>query len=474
MKIVIVGGGTAGWLAAYYISSAQPNVHDITVIESSQIGIIGAGEGSTGLFTAILNGHFFPQKIDIDDFMQFTDATNKIGIKFVGWNKEGTDFFSPLDGSNSAISTNDNIFKYVLAKFGNEKIHLASRLGIDYHTKKNFDIIDALHFNAHKVGQYFKKVCVAQGVKHIDAVVLDINRDNVTGDILDLIIENSNSINGDFFIDCSGFSRVLMKKLDVAWKSYSEYLPLNSALPFLLEYELTDVVEPCTTATALSAGWMWDIPLRNRRGCGYVYNDQFISADQAKLELEKKLKRPIVPIKNIKFDPGRAETFWKNNVISLGLASSFVEPLQATSIHTTISQIIIFVNDFLLPTIESVNTAENKQSYNRRMSEMYDITLDFISLHYQGGKTDTPFWCWVKEKNLVSPYTREFIERSKNKVVGHHEIGIKYGAPAVGLWNWTAAGLNLISPEVADRDLRTSRIYDISEEMFLNFISHHR
>jgi len=129
MKIVIVGGGTAGWLAAYYISSAQPNVHDITVVESSQIGIIGAGEGSTGLFTNILNGHFFPKKIDIEDFIRSTDATNKIGIKFVNWDQNGSTFFSPLDGTDTAIGTNDILFKYVLAKFGNEKIHLASRLG---------------------------------------------------------------------------------------------------------------------------------------------------------------------------------------------------------------------------------------------------------------------------------------------------------------------------------------------------------
>lgn len=474
MRIVIVGGGTAGWLAAYYISSAQPDVHDITVIESSQIGIIGAGEGSTGLFTNILNGNFFPRKIDINDFMQFTDATNKIGIKFVGWNKEGKDFFSPLDGSNTAVSTNDMIFKYVLAKFGNEKIHLASRLGVDFYSKKNFENIDALHFNAHKVGQYFKNICLRQGVKHIDAVVLDLVKDSITGNVIELILDNHKNEQGDFFIDCSGFARIIMSKLDVNWKSYKRYLPLNSALPFLLEYQPTDTIEPCTTATALSAGWMWDIPLKNRRGCGYVYNDQFISSEQAKIELENKFKRPIVPIKTIKFDPGRAEVFWKNNAISLGLASSFVEPLQATSIHTTISQIIMFVNDFLLPDLQSVNTIENQRSYNRRMSEMYDITLDFISLHYQGGRSDTEFWRWIQKEKIISPFANDLIERSKRKIVGHHEIGIKFGAPAVGLWNWTMAGLNLVSPEVAEHDLKISQIYDISEEMFLNFLSNHR
>lgn len=474
MKIVIVGGGTAGWIAAYYINSAQPNCHDITVVESSQIGIIGAGEGSTGLFTNLLNGVFFPKKIDLEDFINFSDSTNKIGIKFVNWSKEGSNFFSPLDGSNTALSTNDILFKYVLAKFGNEKIHLASRLGIDYFSGKNFENIDALHFNAHKVGQYFKNICLSEGVKCIDAVVEDVSKNNITGDIETIIFKDQNKLSGDFFIDCSGFNRVLMKTLDVGWISYKKYLPLNAALPFLLEYQPDDIIEPCTTATALSSGWMWDIPLRNRRGCGYVYNDQFLSPDEAKIELEQKLKRPITFIKNIKFDPGRSDTFWKNNVISLGLASSFVEPLQATSIHTTLAQLILFVNDFLLPDKNQVNIVENQKSYNRRISEMYDITLDFISLHYQGGRVDTPFWKWVKEEKIISPYVQDIIERSKHKIIGHHEIGIKYGAPAVGLWNWTIAGLNLVSPDVAERDLKTTGLYNTAENMYLNFLSHHR
>jgi flavin-dependent dehydrogenase len=474
MKITIVGGGTAGWLAAYYICSAQPGLHELTVIESSKIGIIGAGEGSTGLFTNVLNGHFFPRKVDLDNFINFCDATNKIGIKFVGWDKHQTSFFSPLDGSNTALSTNDILFKYVLSKFGNQKVHLASRLGVDFHTGKNYEVIDALHFNAHKVGEYFKDICISLGVSYYDAVVKNIIQHNETGNIISLVLDNNLTLEADLFIDCSGFNRILMNRLQVPWISYSKYLPLNSALPFLLEYQPNETIEPCTTATALSSGWMWDIPLKNRRGCGYVYNDTFISADDAKKELENKLKRPIVPIKTIKFDPGRSEVFWKKNVLCLGLASSFVEPLQATSIHTTLAQIILFVNDFLMPDKQSVDTEENKRSYNKRMSEMYDITLDFISLHYQGGRNDTPFWRWISEEKIVSPYVQDLIQRSKNKVVGHHEIGIKFGAPAVGLWNWTIAGLNLIEPKTATTDLLVTGLYDKAEELFINFISHHR
>lgn len=474
MKITIVGGGTAGWLAAYYILSYQPYIHQITVIESSQLGIVGAGEGSTGLFTNVLNGNFFPKKIDIENFINFTDATNKIGIKFVDWSAKNKLFFSPLDGTNTAISCNDILFKYVLSKFGKEKIHLASRLGVDFHTRKNFKNIDALHFNAHKVGQYFKDLCINLGAECIDSVVVDVTKNTGNGDIEKLILDNGQTIEADFFLDCSGFRRVLMQQLDVQWKSYSKYLPLNAAMPFLLDYSDDDNIEPYTEATALTSGWMWDIPLQNRRGCGYVFNKNFISPEQAKLEVERRLNRSITPIKIIDFDPGRAETFWKNNVISLGLASSFVEPLQATSIHTTIAQIILFVNDFLLPEKHLVVTPENQKSYNKRVIEIYDITLDFISLHYQGGRTDSDFWRWIKEDKIVSPYAGNLISRSRHKIVGHHELGIKFGAPAIGLWNWTLAGLGLISSETADRDLRISGMYDIAEEMFINFISHHR
>jgi hypothetical protein len=471
MNITVVGGGTAGWLAAYTLLKAQPNLHTITVIESSKIGIIGAGEGSTGFFTDLISGRYFETGIDLQEFVDFCDATNKIGINFHNWSKEPKSFFTPLDGSPTAGYLNDYVFKYTLHKFGNAKAHLASKIGLDYEVQRNYNVFNAFHFDAHKVGKFFKQKCLQLRANYIDAEVKDCEIDTRDGSIKSLILDNGQEIESDFFIDCTGFSRFLMKHLNIGWKSFSDYLPCNSAMPFLLEYTKQDRIMPWTNATALSAGWMWDIPLQTRRGCGYVYNDQFISEEQAQHEVESILGRKISPIKYIKFDPGRAEKFWEKNVLSLGLASCFVEPLQATSIHTTIAQILLFVYDFLGRDVSSTLTDENRESYNRRTANFYDLNLDFVSMHYQGGRTDTDFWRYIQDKKKISPFAEHIITRSKNKIVSYYEIANNFGAPAIGLWNWSMAGLDLLNKDIAYQDLIDSNTYNIAESQFIKHLT---
>jgi tryptophan halogenase len=469
MQITILGGGTAGWLAAYTLCMSRPG-HTITVVDSSEIGIIGAGEGSTGFFTDLIAGRYFHTGIDINEFVARTDATNKIGIKFSNWTGNNTSFFTPLDGSPTAGLMDDYVFKYTLHKFGKDKAHLASKIGLDYELERNYNIFNAFHFDAHKVGQFFKEKCIQKNVTHIDATVKDSILDSETGHVTSLVLDNGRKLDADFFIDCSGFARVLMKKLNIGWKSYSKYLPCNAAIPFILrDNEIEN--KPWTTATALSSGWMWDIPLQTRHGCGYVYNDNFISADQAKQEVEQLLKREITPIKNIQFDPGRSEKFWEKNVLSLGLASCFVEPLQATSIHTTVAQILLFVNDFLDIDASKTITKENQESYNRRTAHFYDLNLDFVSMHYQGPRNDTPFWKHIKENSIISPFAEHIIKRSQNKLVSYFEIANNFGAPAIGLWNWSMAGLDMLNEESAYIDLIQTNMYNTAETQFIRHMS---
>jgi tryptophan halogenase len=323
MKIIIGGGGTAGWIAAYFIAKAQPNMHDISVIESSKIGIIGAGEGSTGSMIDLLNGHFFDFKVDINDFISKTDATFKMGIRHENWSPTMDSYFAPLDASPTGYTLDDYIFKYVLKNYDRKKIHLASEIGIKYENN-DWQTPYALHFDGHKVGKYFKSLCTEDGVEFIDSVVNDINLD-YEGNIQELVLEDR-TLTGDFFIDCTGFSRILMNKLNVKWKSYDDILSLNTAMPFLMEYRPGEKIIPETKATALSAGWMWNIPLTTRRGCGYVFDNRYITKDDAKKEVESYLGREIKPIKWIEFTSGHSEIFWKKNVLCLGLSSSFVEP----------------------------------------------------------------------------------------------------------------------------------------------------
>jgi flavin-dependent dehydrogenase len=468
MNIVIVGGGTAGWIAAYYISKSQPNTHIITVIESSKLGIIGAGEGSTGALLEILNGSHFNFKVDINQFLKETDGTIKMGILHKNWTGDNSSYFAPLDGTNSAFHFDDNFFKYAFYKFGKEKMHVGSNIGKDF-SKHKWNQPTAFHFDGHKVGKFFKKICDADRIKHIDDVVTEINHDE-NKNIISLNLDNGHQIYGDLFIDCTGFARVLMKSIDVGWNSYKEYLPVNSAMPFLLDYEPGEKPLPLTTATALSSGWMWDIPLQTRRGCGYVFDDNFISHEEAQKEVENYLGKKIKPIKWIKFESGRSETFWKNNVLCLGLASTFLEPLEATSIHTTIVQLLMFVRECLLKDKDKTLTEYNRHSYNEKTKRLYDLTMDFISFHYQGNRNDSEFWKSFYNQKRISPNAQIFLNKSKNHIPGFLEINGIVGSPSVSLWNWISAGIDVINQDQAKQELIDKNVYNYYEKEFNKFL----
>ena len=467
MKIIIAGGGTAGWIAAYFISKSQPNVHQITVIESSAIGIIGAGEGSTGSLISLLNGDFFNYKIDIIDFIEKTNATPKLGIRHSNWGSKKENYFAPLDASPSGFTLNDYIFKYIFSLYGKEKMHIASKIGIQY-AEKNPNNFYALHFDGHKVGEYFKNICLKDGIKVIDSSIKECVLDE-KNNIKTLILEDYTKINGDFFIDCTGFSRVLMKKLNVPWISKKEFLPLDTAMPFILDYKSGEEFFPETSATALSAGWMWTIPLSTRKGCGYVFDSLFISKEDAQKEIEDLLNCQIKPIKYINFDSGYSESFFKNNVLCLGLSSSFVEPLEATSIHNTIVQIALFVNECLTSTLDATSTKENKNMYNKRIKFLMDLTVDFISLHYQGKRYDTPFWKHIVDNKIGTPWALQLVERAKNKIPGLTSFEGMYGSFSIPLANWILAGLDLITPSQAKQEILLFNSIDSIKEQYENF-----
>ncbi len=453
MKITIVGGGTAGWIAAFFIANAQPRKHEIYMVESSKIGIIGAGEGSTGSFIDLLSGGFFEYKCDIEKFIQETDATPKMGIKHTNWSIDGSSYYAPLDASPTGFTPNDYIFKHVFSTYGKEKMHLASRIGINFERKTYGNY--AFHFDGHKVGKFFKNECQKHNVKIYDSVVKNVNIDN-NGDIKSIVLEDNYELESDLFIDCTGFSKVLMSRVGASWVSKKDVLPMNTAMPFLLNYSKKEKekIVPVTGATALSSGWMWDIPLSTRRGCGYVFDKNFISVDDAKKEIEQHIGKEIQPIKIIDFDSGYSSYFWKNNVICLGLASSFVEPLEATSIHNTIIQICIFVNEFLDTTKETTNVSIKQKIYNKRITFLNELTVDFISLHYQGGKEDTEFWKHIKNDKVITELAASILEQAKYKIPGYTTMEGMFGSFSIPLANWNLAGMGLISKEQAEKELR--------------------
>lgn len=463
MDIVIVGGGTAGWIAAYAIIKSQKGKHKVTLIESSQIGIIGAGEGSTGQMLKLLNGGFFKDKdhIDIDDFMEKTDSTNKMGIKYENWSNPNSSYFAPIATSLTEHKENDYIFKYVISKFGPENVHLSSRNGIEYEAKKYSEIM-SFHFDAHKVGEYFKKKCDNE-VKSIDAIVNEINVGS-DGNIKSLRLNNQQIIEGDFFIDCSGFSRILMKKLNVGWISCKEYLPIDTAMPFIIKYKENEEIIPETKATSLSSGWLWNIPLKTRRGCGYVFDSNFLTHDQAKNEIENFLGHDIEPIKIIKFDSGYSEEFWKNNVIAIGLSSSFFEPLQATSIHNTILQIFNFINNYLFDNIDMTTNQKNVKLYNDYVNKIMISSLNLISLNYQGKRYDSDFWKYILDNDIATNKVKEYKEIQKTRFLIKDDIPFPHGGHNLGLINYNLCGLKLIPKNMAFDSLQKDNMYSFAEK----------
>lgn len=470
MKITIVGGGTAGWIAAYFICNDHPGKHEITVIESSTIGIIGAGEGSTGTMYELLNGTYFNKSVDIDDFFNSTNGTKKLGIFHNNWLGDNTGYFAPIDTSPTWYNFEDKFFKYVLAEFGNKKIHKASSIGIDYEYNLNRPA-SAFHFDGHKVGEFFKKHCLADGVRIIDSVVKDVNlREN--GDVDSVTLDSGDDVESDFFIDCTGFAKILANKVGIGWKSYADYLPVNSAIPFQLTYDTNENVKPYTVAHALSSGWMWQIPLQNRKGCGYVYDDRFISKEDAIAELETTLGQEVEPIKHIKFEAGRSDNFWQKNVLVLGLSAAFVEPLEATSIHSTIIQLLVFSKEYLFNNAIETDKESFRREYNAKISTLYDNILDFISYHYQGGRQDSEFWNWVKNDQIVTPKAKHFKHKSQLEIPGFLEINGIIGSPNIGLWNWISAGLNIVSQSQAEKELTQMNKAEIQQQ-YEYFVSQH-
>lgn len=469
MKICIVGGGTAGWIAAYYIVSSLPEKHDITVVESSKIGIIGAGEGSTGILRDLLDGVFFSKNVDVQDFMTKTDSTAKMGIKHTNWTSRKNSYLAPLDTTDTGFTFNDYILKYVISEFGNENIHLASRQGVAYHEERYF--AHAFHFDAHKVGKYFRGLC--PDVKVIDAIVNDVALD-VSGKVSHVVLDTSQKIDADVFIDCSGFSRVIMKKMNSGWISTQDVLPVNTAMPFIVKYKENEIVKPHTGATALSSGWMWDIPLTTRRGCGYVFDHNFISEEQAVEEVQSHLGTAIEPLKFIKFESGYSDKFIDRNVVCLGLSSSFFEPLEATSIHNTIVQVSLFVEMCLRRGTDFINDGRTQDMYNKRVTRLMEHTTNFISMHYQGGRADTPFWKRIVDDRVITEEAKFFVDMAKVKIPVNAHLDGMWGSYSAHLMNWIFAGMGIITRELARKELDEIGAYDLAREGYNLFLQNSR
>ena len=482
MKIVIAGGGTAGWLSALFL--AKQNLHrdipayDVTLIESDDIPIIGAGEGSTGVLQKILLSTLTElEGFTEQEFFQNCNTTFKLGIDCIDWNGKGDRFFASLSGTQTSEWPLDRDFticsKYGKASESSPNKYLWEKNLTPFLKNKNSDSYEtgyAYHFDAHKVGEWFKKIALENGIKLQKGTITDTKLNSKNGELDKVILSDGTEIESDFWIDCTGFNRVLSKSVGSEWVSYSEYLPINSALVYSHQYEEGEEISPATTAWAMPNGWMWQIPTQERLGCGYCYSDKFVSDEQALKELQEVTGRKITPLRTIKFDSGRLKEVWKKNVLSIGLSSSFLEPLEATSIHSSIIQLVQLTQHHLSPYKEDMMREANIKANNEHFNMMLDEFRALIQMHYITKRDDTPFWKYVTKDLKKDPLIEKILEICQYRVPNAYDFPYYNGSASWSVFNWIIAGNDLISKEVIDKSLHTHNFENSSEQIYKHMV----
>ncbi|MCT4610326.1 MAG: tryptophan 7-halogenase [Pelagimonas sp.] len=431
--IAIIGGGTAGWLAALMLQKAckGPDAPQISVIESPNIPTVGVGEGSTSIFRQVL----LDLGIHEDDFLRETGATFKFGIKHAGWRRDGRDYFGPIDDPNllgpvpQGLPSNWLHHAQIAAGKNTADIHLFTHLmrrkTAPYALKQGKPIAVspfhyAYHFDQARLGRFLAEKARQGdlGITHTLAEISAINRHPDTGDITALRCTDDRHIPVDFVIDCTGFRRAIIGQMSGGWLSYADILPLNKAMPFWLDHDPKTEIATYTLAQAMGAGWMWGIPVQDRMGCGYVFSDAHLTPDQAQLEIEARLKQPITVRSLIDINPGRQTQAWIGNCVAIGLSQSFLEPLEATSIHGSLVQLLLLLQN-KIPDLTSGRYDTARSRYNQTVARQVDDFAQFLNLHYAGGRKDTTFWqemttCGITEttRNRLELWQHEPIMRS--------------------------------------------------------------
>ncbi|MBW4721390.1 tryptophan halogenase family protein [Saccharothrix obliqua] len=425
-RVVIVGGGTAGWMTASYLKAAFGDRIDITLVESDSIGTIGVGEAT---FSDIR--HFFQfLGLKEEDWMPACNATYKLAVRFENWRRPGHHFYHPFEQIKSVggfpltdwwlqNGPTDRFDKdcFVIASlcdagrsprrldgtlFEAEQFAEAESTALftmsEHQGRTQFPY--AYHFEAALLAKYLTSYSVERGVRHVVDRVVDVKLDE-RGWIDHVVTEKNGDLHGDLFVDCTGFRGMLLNKaLEVPFVSYQDTLPNDSAVALQVPLDMEKRgIRPCTTATAQDAGWIWTIPLFGRVGTGYVYAKDYLSPEEAERTLREFVgpEAAEVEANHIRMRIGRSAESWRNNCVAVGLASGFVEPLESTG--------IFFIHHAIEQLVKHFPAADwhpqLRERYNSAVANVMDGVREFLVLHYKGAaRDDTQYWKDTKTRAI--------------------------------------------------------------------------
>ncbi len=420
--VTILGGGTSGWLSAIFFKKVWPSL-DITVIEDPKLPPIIAGESCTAPFVDLID--FLG--INTADWIKKVDAFPKLGGKFVGWGPNNSTFIQPL------FSTYRNRWDHYNPEFGDDNILLKGLLAanIPLHkitvagallenkltpfTRDGFVSRPMYHFDSRKNAEYFRNIGLSQNIK----LILSRYKSSIKDDqgIKKLILEDQ-EVESDFFIDCSGFNQLLLKKdLDVKFEDFSQYFTATNVIAWWDKSEL----KPYSNMIAMDYGWRFNIDLQSRSGNGYIYDGSLLTVDQAVEEVERKLGKTVDLVAKASWKPEMALRPWQKNVVAIGLSSGFLEPLGSGG-HTMIAMMLKILSETWSPYYKTQDRGRDR--FNSMYEDIVNDTVDFISLHYRNGRGDTEFWRNHLSTNSIPKSLQSKLDLAKRG--NFYDTGVAY------------------------------------------------
>jgi tryptophan 7-halogenase len=413
LRIVVVGGGSSGWMVAAALSKVVEGKHSISLVESEEIGTVGVGEATIPqmrLFNQALG-------IDEDDFVRRTQGTFKLGIQFVNWGALGDRYIHTFGAVGQGLGMvpfqhywarlrargqAGDISRYAINTAACNANRFARRVAVP--GLPALDVAYAYHFDAGLYARYLRGQSEGRGVQRIEGKIERVEQRPEDGFVSAVVLGSGERVEGDLFIDCSGFRGLLIEQtLKTGYEDWTHWLPCDraAAVPCVRTTPLT----PYTRSTALAAGWQWRIPLQHRIGNGHVFSSRHISEDEATAQLMAHLDgRPLAEPRPLRFVTGKRKKLWNKNVVAVGLASGFLEPLESTSLYLVQSSISRLIHFFPDTGFDSATIDE----HNRQADEEFERVRDFIILHYHlTRRDDTPFWRQVRDMEIPQTLARK-------------------------------------------------------------------